>query len=141
MKRKGSIATLLTAVALLWACAGTPGPGDGGYPFNLGGTYEGQVVVEGQPFGVEMDIRTLAGGALEGEYRVTSPVEMAGPVTGTLAADSVSFTLNYRNPMDGCDGVLDGSGTVTDGGAEFSGTARVDDSCGGYLGGTFSFKR
>jgi len=35
---KGIVAAL---VAVAWACAGTPGPGDAGYPFNLSGTYAG----------------------------------------------------------------------------------------------------
>ena len=123
------------------ACAGNPGPGEPGFAFNLQGSYAGRVMVEGQAFGVEMDLRTLEGGALEGRYRVTSPVQMSGPITGALAADSVTFRLNYENPMDGCDGILEGRGTVSDGGGEFTVNADVNDSCGGFLGGTFSFRR
>jgi hypothetical protein len=33
------------------------------------------------------------------------------------------------------------SGTVTSGGEEISGRARVDDSCGGVLAGTFAFRK
>jgi hypothetical protein len=41
----------------------------------------------------------------------------------------------------GCGGTLDGTGTVTEGGESFAGRVRVNDSCGGYLSGTFSFKK
>ncbi len=135
-----SLAFCTSALALL-ACAGNPWPGEPGYLFNLSGAYRGEVVVEGEPFGVNMEVETIAPGTLEGTYEVTSPINMSGPVTGTIAADSVTFTLNYLNPMDGCGGVLDGKGTVAEGGASFSGSAQVNDSCGGYLGGTFSLRR
>ena len=125
----------------LWACAGNPGPGESGYPFNLSGAYDGEVLVDGQTFGVTMEIETVVGGALEGSYSVTSPVNMSGPVTGSIVADSVTFTLDYLNPMDGCDGILDGTGTVKEGGVGFSGRARVNDSCGGFLSGSFTLRR
>jgi len=43
--------------------------------------------------------------------------------------------------MDGCGGILDGTGTVEEGGDAFSGRARVNDSCGGYLSGTFALRK
>jgi hypothetical protein len=55
-----------------------------------------------------MDLVTRAGGTLAGEYRVTEPMVMSGPVTGSTVADSVTFSLNYVNPMDGCSGFLQG---------------------------------
>jgi hypothetical protein len=138
-------ASLLVAVGLTvlvsWTCAGNPGPGDPGYPFNLQGGYGGQVLLEGEAFGVNLEVRTGPGGFLEGIYQVTAPIRMDGPLTGSVAADSVSFSLEYLNPMDGCGGILDGHGTVAEGGASFSGRARVNDSCAGYLAGTFSFRR
>jgi len=70
-----------------------------------------------------------------------SPVEMAGSVTGVVVADSVTFQLNYLNPMDGCAGVLDGTGTVEEGGDAFSGRVQVNDSCGGFLSGTFTLRK
>jgi hypothetical protein len=141
MKRGALSLAVGAPVLLLVACAGNPGPGEPGYAFNLSGAYQGEVVVEGEPFGVTMEVETVTSGALEGTYEVTSPINMSGPVTGTIVADSVTFTLNYLNPMDGCGGVLDGKGTVAEGGASFSGSAQVNDSCGGYLGGTFSLRR
>ena len=139
-KIAGYSAVLVPALAL-WACAANPGPGEAGYPFNLSGAYEGEFVVDGMPFGVGMEVRTGAGGALEGTYEVTDPVNMTGSVTGSIVADSVTFTIEYLNPMDGCGGILDGKGRVEEGGGAFSGRARVNDSCGGSLSGTFALRR
>lgn len=125
----------------IWACAGTPGPGQPDYPFNLSGAYAGEMAVEGQYFSVGMDVQTVQGGDLAGTYEVTSPVSMSGDVTGSVQADTVRFSLNYMNPMDGCGGTVDGTGTIEEGGGAFSGRMRVNDSCGGYLSGTFSLKK
>jgi len=130
----------IPAAALL-ACAGNPGPGDAGFPFNLYGAYGGEIVVDATPFGVVMEVQTRAGGVLEGSYEVNDPVYMSGSVTGSIVADSVKFTLQYMNPLDGCGGVLEGEGTVDEGGAALLGQVRVNDSCGGYLAGTFSMQR
>jgi hypothetical protein len=131
----GVVAALM---AVTWACAGTPGPGDSGYPFNLSGIYGGEILVEGMVFSFEMDVRTQPGGGFEGTYAVTSPVSMSGPLVGDIVADTARFSLDYVNPMDGCGGNLDGTGTVEPGGAAFNGRVRVNDSCNGYLSGTFS---
>ena len=128
-------------VAGAWACAGTPGPGEAGYPYNLSGLYRGQVVVEGQAFDFEMDVLTRPGGTFEGSYGVTSPVSMSGPVSGMVVADTATFSLSYMNPMDGCGGTLDATGTVESGGESFAGRLRVNDSCGGLLAGTFNMKK
>ena len=124
-----------------WACAGTPGPGQADYPFNLSGAYAGEMAVEGQYFSVGMDVQTRQGGDLAGTYEVTSPVSMSGEVTGSVQADTVRFSLNYMNPMDGCGGTVDGTGTIEEGGGAFSGRMRVNDSCAGYISGTFSLKK
>jgi hypothetical protein len=141
MRFGSRLATSCLLGLFLWSCAGTPTPGQPGYPFNLSGAYTGEVVVDGEPFGVSMEVETMAGGTIEGSYQVTSPIQMSGPITGTIVADSVTFSLNYLNPMDGCGGILDGTGTVKEGGDSFSGRARVNDSCGGYLAGTFTMRK
>lgn len=124
-----------------WACAGTPGPGEAGYPYNLSGSYGGEIFVEGMSFAFQMDVRTDPGGGFEGSYAVTSPVSMSGSVEGAIVADSARFSLEYVNPMDGCGGTLNGNGTVESGGGAFAGRVRVNDSCNGYLAGTFSTKK
>jgi len=141
--RMGFRAVLGAAVVgiVTWACAGTPGPGDPEYPFNLSGTYAGEIYVEGMAFSLEMDLRTRPGGEFGGTYAVTSPVSMTGDVSGTLAADTALFSLEYVNPMDGCGGTLNGTGTVSAGAAEFTGRVRVNDDCNGYLSGTFSTRK
>jgi len=140
---KSTVRTLATVglTAGIWACAGTPGPGEAGYPYNVSGAYQGEVVVEGMAFTFELDVQAQPGGAFEGTYSVTSPVSMSGPVTGTVVADTARFNLNYLNPMDGCGGTLDGTGTVESGGDAFAGRVRVNDSCGGYISGSFAMKR
>jgi len=141
MKNAVRFGITVVLLAGFWACAGTPGPGQADYPFNLSGPYSGEVGVEGQYFSVSMDLRTGPGGALEGRYEVTSPVSMAGDVTGSVQADTVRFSFSYMNPMDGCGGTADGTGTVEEGGGAFAGRMRVNDSCGGYVSGTFSLKK
>jgi len=141
MKRATPFGLTVVLFLALGACAGNPGPGETGYPFNLNGVYSGEVVVDGQPFSLTFDVQTGAEGVLEGSYAVTDPVSMSGPVTGTLVADTVNFRLTYTNPMDGCGGSFDGTGVVEEGGEAFSGRARVNDSCGGYLSGTFAVRR
>lgn len=136
--RFGIVAVLATAA---WGCAGTPGPGEAGYPYNLSGSYTGEVLVEGMAFSFGMDVVTRKGGTFEGTYEVMSPVSMSGTVAGTLVADTARFALEYVNPMDGCGGTLDGTGTVGSGGAAFAGRVRVNDSCNGYLSGTFSVEK
>jgi len=128
-------------LAVVWGCAGTPGPGEAGFPFNLEGPYKGEIFVEGMAFSFGMDVSTEPGGAFAGTYDVTSPVSMAGAVTGTLVADTARFELEYVNPMDGCGGALAGTGTVESGGEAFAGRIRVNDSCNGILSGTFSLKK
>jgi len=134
----GIVAALVVGT---WACAGTPGPGDAEYPFNLLGTYAGEVVVEGMAFSFEMDIQTHSGGGFDGSYVVTSPISTSGPLVGTIVADTARFSLDYLNPTDGCGGNLDATGTVEPGGGSLAGRVRVNDSCNGYLSGTFSVAR
>ena len=144
MKRSMVLAGFLPALALtlaVWACAASPGPGEAGYLYNLSGDYRGGLMVEGFSFGLTMELRTGPGGSLTGDYRVTDPVGMSGPVTGTLVADSVSFSLDYLNPMDGCGGLLQGEGRVEAGGESFTGRARLNDSCHGFLVATFAMRR
>ena len=136
---RGWIAVGLLGV--VWACAGTPGPGETGYPFNISGAYEGEVAVEGQAFSFELEVQTQPGGAFEGTYAVSSPIGMSGPVTGMVVADTATFSLEYMNPMDGCGGTLEATGRVETGGDAFAGRVRVNDSCGGLLSGSFSMRR
>ncbi len=140
--RRVRLGTWIGFLALvLWACAGTPGPGEAGYPYNLSGEYRGEILVEGMAFGTVLDVETGAGGEIRGSYQVTDPISMTGEVTGTLVADTARFSLRYMNPMDGCGGTLDGTGVVDEGGGAYAGRVRVNDSCGGYLSGRFSLKR
>ena len=62
-------------------------------------------------------------------------------MTGSVVADSVEFNIEYMHPMDGCGRVLDATGAVEEGGGALSGRVRVNDSCGGYLTGTFPLQR
>ncbi|MFO8174509.1 MAG: hypothetical protein ACQET1_10110 [Gemmatimonadota bacterium] len=141
MRRLSLLPPALAFAGFLWACAGNPGPGEAGYPFNLSGSYDGEIFVEGMSFSSAMDLRTAPGGTLEGTYAVTSPVNMTGRVDGTLVADTARFSLSYVNPMDGCSGTLEGTGPVEEGGTAFSGRTRIQDSCNGYLSGSFRFRK
>ncbi|MGW8265997.1 MAG: hypothetical protein ACWGSQ_06485 [Longimicrobiales bacterium] len=141
MQNRFRFGVVVVLAAAAWGCAGTPGPGEAGYAYNLSGSYTGEIFVEGMAFSFGMDVVTQKGGAFDGTYAVTSPMSMTGAVAGTLVADTARFALEYVNPMDGCGGTLDGTGTVDPGGAAFAGRVRVNDSCNGYLSGTFSMKK
>lgn len=140
-RRVSALPFALVAGAFLWACAGNPGPGDAGYAYNLSGAYDGDIYVEGMSFATTLDLRTGPGGLLEGSYSVNNPVSMSGDIAGSLVADTVRFAMDYVNPMDGCGGTLNGTAVVEEGGNEFSGRARISDSCNGALSGSFSFGR
>lgn len=141
MLRVSTVLLLIGVLTALSACAGTPGPGEGGYPFNLSGSYQGAILVEGMSFDTSLDLRTGPGGRVEGSYAVTNPVSMSGDLAGTLVADTARFSMDYVNPMDGCSGTLEGTGVVEAGGESFAGRARINDACNGSLSGTFRFTK
>lgn len=133
----GALSVLLLVAAS--ACAGTPGPGEAGYPFNVTGTYSGQFVVEGQGIGATLTLETRAGGVIAGQVRVAE-MGISSEVSGTLAGDQLTLRIPYHNPGNGCDGVAETTATVTDGGASFSGALTVTE-CGQGMGGSVSFRR
>jgi len=132
--------TTLTALALLLAaCAGNPGPGEPGYPFNLGGEYTGSFSVEGEVIPAVMTLVTGAGGVVTGSFTVAG-MGLAGSVQGMLVGDRLAFLAAYRNPDSGCDGTAESAATVGEGGASLSGPLTVRE-CGQVLSGSFSFRR
>jgi hypothetical protein len=132
---------IAATAALLTACAGTPGPGDSGYPFNVSGTYTGQFAVEGQVFAANMELQTGPGGVVTGSFGIRQPIQMTGKVEGTLLGPELTVTATYENnPMTGCSGDVAGTLTVEEGGASFSGPITVSD-CGDMLSGTMRFSR
>lgn len=133
----------LGAVLLLaqGGCAGNPGPGEPGYPFNLSGAYEGEVVIQDTPIRVALELATGPPGLISGAYQTLDPMNMEGLVTGTLEGDTVTLIVDYRNAADGCSGTLRAVGRVEEDGLGFSGRALVSDSCSGSLEGTFRFRK
>jgi hypothetical protein len=132
---------IAATAALLTACAGTPGPGDSGYPFNVSGTYSGQFAVEGQVFAANMELQTGPGGVVTGRFEIRQPVQLSGTVEGSLLGTQLTITASYdNNPMTGCSGDAGGTVTVAEGGASFSGPITVSD-CGDMLSGTMRFSR
>lgn len=132
------IVTVLTA-ALLAACAGNPRPGEPGYRYNVEGTYRASFVVEGTPYGGTMTLATAPGGAVTGTMSLDNP-PIESSTTGSVVADTLRLTIPYTMP-DGCTGIANLLGPIADGGGAASGSMDLQDSCGGALGGTFSFSR
>lgn len=132
--------SLCLALPLLAACAGNPKPGEPGYPYNLSGTYQMEVVVEGTPYRGMLDLATQPGGVLGGTFQVINPVQIGGNVEGTIAADTLDFRMPYEQPND-CNGVVSGRIAVAAGGGTAGGPVVVDDSCGGAMNGTISIQR
>ena len=67
---------LIALAAAITACAGTPGPGDAGYPYNVEGAYTGSITVNGVPFAGNLTVEIGEGGVVRGTFNVTQP---AGP--------------------------------------------------------------
>ena len=129
------------AAALFTACAGNPKPGEQGYPYNLTGQYQAEFLVDGTPYRGTMDLSTATGGAVSGSFEVTEGAHVVGSVEGTIAADSLDFTIPYEILDNGCAGTVSGRGGIVEGGAGFGGPIRLDDSCGGQMEGTLSVTR
>ena len=135
--RHADLRLSLLAAALV-GCATTPGPGDTGYAYNVGGSYVGRLFVGGSPFDATLQLRTLVGGRVAGGFRVTSPVELDGPVRGSVVDDLLRITITYAGP-DGCDGRIEGILTVEPGGDVVEGPVTVTD-CRSRDAGTMSFR-
>ncbi len=123
------------------ACIGNPGPGERGYPFNLSGYFEGDVVIQDARIRMALELSTGPPGVVSGAYQALDPMSMEGLVAGTLEGDTVTLELDYRNAADGCSGTVRAVGRVDEDGLAFSGRAFVDDSCSGSLEGTFRFRK
>ena len=78
--------SLRLALPFLVACAANPKPGEPGYPYNLSGPYQVEVVVQGTPYHGMMDLSMEPGGALGGTFQVIDPVQVGGSIEGTIAA-------------------------------------------------------
>ena len=128
----------LSAV-LLVACAGTPGPGDEGYLYNVIGPYTGQFVVDGQALGSTMQLETGPGGVVTGSFNV-SMMGITGELEGTVVDDQLTLTGKYHNPETGCDGTAAVTATIGENGATIQGRIEVSD-CGQFLSGTLRFRR
>ena len=138
--RRIGIIALTVAIA---ACAGTPGPGDSGYPYNVAGTYTGTIVVDGTPFRGLLDVEIGDRGAVQGNLRVTQPAAMVVRLTGTLVGNELSVEMNYdNNPATGCatGGTATGTLTIVEGGGELSGPVTIRE-CGQVLAASFQLTR
>ena len=124
---------------LLASCAGNPGPGEPGYPFNLSGDYTGEFTVDGMPIPAAMTLVTAAGGAVTGSFTVVQ-MGITGKVDGTLVGNQLAFRATYFNPESSCNGTAESSATVGEGGATLSGPLTVNE-CGQILSGSLSFRR
>ena len=132
------LAALALLVALA-ACAGTPGPGDPGYLFNVAGDYSGQFAVGGQALPANMVLDTAPGGVVTGAFGVPM-MGIEGEIEGEIVGDQITFVAGYHNPETGCDGVASAAGTVTENGASLEGQIEVTE-CGEYMAGSFRFSR
>ena len=138
-KRVALPSFLLLTAALLSACAGTPGPGEVGYPFNVTGSYSGDLTVDGNGLGATLAIETGAGGIVTGTVRVPE-IGITAPAEGTLVGDQLVLRIRYKNPGNGCDGIAEVTATVTEGGAAIAGPMAVTE-CGQSMGGSARFRR
>ena len=138
---RATLSCLLCAAAFQAACAANPKPGEPGYPYNLDGPYQVEVVVDGTPYRGMMELSTAPGGSVNGSFMVTDPAHVDGTVEGAIVADTLDFRMPYEIQENGCIGVVTGRGDVAQGGGAFSGPVVVDDSCGGAMNGTISIQR
>jgi hypothetical protein len=131
----------IPAVLLCSACAGNPAPGESGYRFNLQGSYDVALTVQGMAFTGTAELDTAPGGAVTGEIRLDSPEAVTAALTGMVADSSFQFESTYTRG-GGCEGALLGSGAIAAEGAGSSGILDVADDCaGGVMEGSFEFSR
>lgn len=134
-------ATILSVSALSGACAGNPAPGESGYPYNLNGTYEATFEAQGTRYTGTLALTTAAGGVVTGSVLLTSPTEVKGDVSGTVADSTFEFGSTYTRD-GGCGGLLTGKGGVEADGVASSGSIEIADDCaGGIMEGTYSVVR
>ena len=131
----------LTALCLLWlcACAGTPAPGQHGYPFNVDGRYEGRIHLDDRPFEALLTLTTGSRGRVTGTLRVRDRIALDGRVGGVIADDLLRITITYASP-EGCDGRMEGILTLEEGGGSIDGPVAVRD-CGEPFTGRLAFRR
>jgi len=138
-------ATIVLGAVLIAACAGTPGPGEPGYAYDVTGAYTGRLTVEGEPFDATLELRTGRGGRVLGSFEVSAPLEIDGRVDGTLIDDLLRVRLTYESADAGsgsapCESRIEGILTVSGRGAVVDGPVTIDD-CGDSLPGRMSFRR
>jgi hypothetical protein len=139
MRRRLIIGVL--SAACVAACAGGPGPGDPGYPYNARGTYSGRLIVQGEPFDARLELRTSPGGRVGGTFRVGAPFAIDGRVEGRVIDDLLRVTIGYvKGARGGCSGKIEGILTVERGGGIIEGPVTISD-CDDELPGKMSFRR
>ena len=133
---------LLILAALVVGCAGSPGPGDSGYPYNVAGDYSGSLTVAGVTMTGTIQVSTQPGGAVTGTVSVNRPIQINGTLNGALAGDQLTVGIAYgNNPATGCSGgTMDGALTISEHGANISGAVKIAD-CGEILDATIDFSR
>jgi hypothetical protein len=141
MRRTATCLVILATSTAFAACAGNPQPGESGYAYNLGGSYQVVFLVDGTPYRGTMALATALGGDVSGSFIVTEPARVEGGVEGALAADSFRFEMPYEILDNGCVGTVSGTAVVSVGGGGFDGPIGLDDSCGGDLSGTITVTR
>lgn len=135
----------MAAATIVTGCAGTPGPGDPGYAYNVDGPYQGRLMVEGSPFEATLDLRISRGGRVQGSFSVRAPLEIDGAVDGTVIDDLLRVTLTYESAGTAgtgraCEGRVEGILSVSRGGGTIEGPVTITD-CGDPLPGRMSFRR
>jgi hypothetical protein len=134
----------VAAVAAGAACAGSPGPGQSGYPYNVDGLYTGRLTVESERFDAALRLETARGGRVRGSFTVSAPLEIEGRVAGTLIDDLLRVTLTYASANRGagstCTSSIEGILSVERGGGIVDGPVTITD-CGDALAGRMSFRR
>ena len=134
---------LIALAAAITSCAGTPGPGDAGYPYNVEGAYNGSITVNGVPFAGNLTVEIGEGGVVRGTFNVTQPAALEVRLTGTVVGNELTAEMSYDgNPATGCTtpGTVTGTLIIADGGAELSGPVTVQE-CGQTLPASAQFTR
>ena len=134
----------VAAAAFLAACAGSAGPGQAGYPYNVDGLYTGRLTVERERFDATLRLETGRGGRVRGSFMVSAPLEIEGSVEGRLIDDLLRLRLTYQGAERGgsrpCASRIEGILSVDSGGGIVEGPVTITD-CGDSLAGRMSFRR
>lgn len=107
----------------------------------LKGDYKIEISANGEAYTGTTKVTPGAKGEFTADFTITSPTTVTGDIKGRTIGDSVTYESKYVDKDRGCTGTITAKGVAEKDGSKASGSALINDSCGGELNGTFRLWR